>query len=83
MYIRISSFYEYHDLAYKIFRIGSFSYKTVFSYRGNLVISVWVVQTWVVINSPCYMTLGLKTRANCHVPRVEADPVSSDIGTSS
>ena len=23
--------YEYHDLAYKLFRIGSFSYKTVFS----------------------------------------------------
>ena len=31
MHIRISSFYEYHDLEYKIFRIGSFSYKTVFS----------------------------------------------------
>ena len=30
MHIRISSFYEYHDLAYKIFKIGSFSYKTVF-----------------------------------------------------
>ena len=30
MHIRISSFYEYHDLAYKIFQIGSFSYKTVF-----------------------------------------------------
>ena len=27
MHIRISSFYEYHDLAYKIFRIG----RTVFS----------------------------------------------------
>ena len=26
MHIRISSFYEYHDLAYKIFKIGSFSY---------------------------------------------------------
>ena len=25
MHIRISSFYEYHDLAYKIFKIGSFS----------------------------------------------------------
>ena len=23
MHIRISSFYEYHDLAYKIFKIGS------------------------------------------------------------
>ena len=31
MHIKISSFYEYHDLAYKIFIIGSFSYKTVFS----------------------------------------------------
>ena len=31
MHIRISSFYEYHNLAYKIFRNGSFSYKTVFS----------------------------------------------------
>ena len=31
MHIRNSSFYEYHDLAYKIFRIGSFSDKTVFS----------------------------------------------------
>ena len=30
MHIRISSFYEYHDLAYKIFKIGSFNYKTVF-----------------------------------------------------
>ena len=30
MHIRISSFYEYIDLAYKIFRIGNFSYKTVF-----------------------------------------------------
>ena len=26
MHIMISSFYEYHDLAYKIFKIGSFSY---------------------------------------------------------
>ena len=26
MHIRISYFYEYHDLAYKIFKIGSFSY---------------------------------------------------------
>ena len=26
MHIRTSSFYEYHDLAYKIFKIGSFSY---------------------------------------------------------
>ena len=26
MHVRISSFYEYHDLAYKIFKIGSFSY---------------------------------------------------------
>ena len=26
MHIWISSFYEYHDLAYKIFKIGSFSY---------------------------------------------------------
>ena len=26
MHIRISSFYEYHDLAYKIFKIGTFSY---------------------------------------------------------
>ena len=26
MHIRISSFYEYHDLAYKIFKIGSFSH---------------------------------------------------------
>ena len=26
MHIRISSSYEYHDLAYKIFKIGSFSY---------------------------------------------------------
>ena len=26
MHIRISSYYEYHDLAYKIFKIGSFSY---------------------------------------------------------
>ena len=24
MHIRISSFYEYHDLAYKIFKIGSY-----------------------------------------------------------
>ena len=31
MHIRISSFYEYHDLTYRIFRIGSFSHKTVFS----------------------------------------------------
>ena len=31
MHNRISSFFEYHDLAYKnIFKIGSFSYKTVF-----------------------------------------------------
>ena len=32
MHIRISSFYEYHDLAYKIliFKIGIFSYKAVF-----------------------------------------------------
>ena len=28
--------YEYHDLAYKIFRIGSFSYKTVFSIYVDL-----------------------------------------------
>ena len=26
MHKGISSFYEYHDLAYKIFKIGSFSY---------------------------------------------------------
>ena len=26
MHIMISSFYENHDLAYKIFKIGSFSY---------------------------------------------------------
>ena len=26
MHIRISSFYEYHDLAYKIFKIGGFRY---------------------------------------------------------
>ena len=31
MHIRITSFYKYHDLVYKTFRIGSFSYKTVFS----------------------------------------------------
>ena len=31
MHIRIISFYEYHDLAYRIFRMGSFSYKTAFS----------------------------------------------------
>ena len=31
MQIRISYYYEYHDLAYKIFKIGSFSYKTVFT----------------------------------------------------
>ena len=30
MHFRISSFYEYHDLAYKIFKIGSFSYKVFF-----------------------------------------------------
>ena len=30
MHIRISCFYEYHDLAYKIFKIGSFRYKAVF-----------------------------------------------------
>ena len=30
MHIRISSFYEYHDLAYNIFKIGNFSYKDVF-----------------------------------------------------
>ena len=30
MHIRISSFYEYHHLACKIFEIGSFSYKAVF-----------------------------------------------------
>ena len=30
MHIRISSFYGYDDLAYKIFKIGSFSYKAVF-----------------------------------------------------
>ena len=27
--------------------------------------------------------IGLKTEANCHIPRLEADPVSSDIGISS
>ena len=27
MHIRISSFYEYHDLAHKILKIGSFSTK--------------------------------------------------------
>ena len=26
MHIRISSFYEYHDLAYKIFKIGCFRF---------------------------------------------------------
>ena len=30
-------FYEYRDLAYKIFRICSFSYKNVFSYGENVV----------------------------------------------
>ena len=30
-YIGLFLFYEYHDLCYKIYRIGSFSYKTVFS----------------------------------------------------
>ena len=36
MHIRINSFYEYHDLVYKIFRISSFSYKTVFCYLVEL-----------------------------------------------
>ena len=32
MHIRISSFYEYHDLAHKIFKIGSFSYNCIFMF---------------------------------------------------
>ena len=37
MYIRISCFYEYHDLhSFKIFRIGTVSYKTVLSCLAEL-----------------------------------------------
>ena len=36
MHIRIISFYEYHELAFKIFKISSFSYKTVFLYLVEL-----------------------------------------------